>query len=226
MFTRPAAALFAEGGDEKMIGIWRRPRWAHGFLVVAAAWAITAVLGLVIAGKVTGSSPTSTGSARHAGGVPAVGFNGNLYPLGPPGWAAAEKTTVAGARAAAGFPVPVPSNLAASRASLSQVWVNTHDGEVALVFDRGKVDITMVRRPYQSALSQYQTFIAEKDQNQVTAAIGQVNGQPALVITSNTDALTHSNPAYVEFDRNGIDINIWSHTYGTDTLLAIANSMQ
>jgi hypothetical protein len=59
----------------------------------------------------------------------------------------------------------------------------------------------------------------------VTAAIGQVNGQPALVITPNTDASTHSNPAVVIFNRNSVHVGIYSNTYGTDTLLAIAESM-
>jgi hypothetical protein len=95
--------------------------------------------------------------------------------------------------------------------------------QVALVFDNGKVEITMAPAQYRNPLRNFRAFIAE---NRVTAAIGQVNGQPALVITPKTDATTHSNPAYVEFDRNGIDINISSHTYGTGTLLAIASSMR
>jgi hypothetical protein len=192
----------------------------RGLLLVVAAWAITAVLGLVIASTVTGSGPTSAGSARHTGRLPGPGWNGNRYPLGAPG--PAEKTTVAGAQAAVGFPVPVPSDPAASQASLTQAWVSTHGRQVALVFDDGRVDITMAPAQYQNPLRQFRTFIAE---NQVTAAIGQVNGQPALVITPGTDA-SRSNPAYVEFDRDGIDINIWSNTYRTDTLLAIASSMQ
>ena len=195
-------------------------------LLVTAAWAITAALGLVVVGQVTGSTPTSTGSARHADDVPGLGWNGNLYPLGPPGSGAAEKVTVAGAQAKAGFPVPMPSNPAASRADLTQAWVSTHGRQVALVFDKGHVDITMAPAQYQSPLGNFHAFIAEKDKNKVTAAIGHVNGQPALVITPDTSALCHCNPAYVEFDRNGIDINISSHTYGTGTLLAIANSMR
>ena len=207
-----------------MIGIWRRPRWAHGFLVVVAAWAITAVLGLVIVGKVTGSGPMSTGSARHMGGLPGLGWNPNRYPLGPPGLA--EKTTAAGAQAAAGFPVPVPSDAAASRANLTQAWVNKYNGEVALVFDKGKVDITMARATQQKDLRYFQAFVAQKNKNRVTAAIEQVNGRPALVITPNTSAVCHCNPAVVEFDQNGIDVSIYSNTYGMGTLLAIANSMR
>jgi len=215
-----------------MIGIRRLPRRARGFLVVAAAWAITAVVGLVIAGTVTGPGPASAGPAGHTGGVRnPIGWNGNLYPLGPPGSGMAEKTTVAGAGAKAGYSVPVPSDPAASRANLTQAWVNgntipSEERQVALVFDNGKVQILMHRSTYQSALRYFRAFVAEKDLNRVTAALGQVNGRPALVITPDTDALTHSNPATVNFWRNGILISIYSHTYGTDTLLAIASSMR
>jgi len=100
-----------------------------------------------------------------------IGWNGSLYPLGPPGSGAAEKTTVAGAQAAVGYPVPVPSTAAASRANLTQVWVsNTRyiprkDRQVALVFDKGKVDILMHRATYQRALRYFHAFIAEKNEN-------------------------------------------------------------
>jgi hypothetical protein len=201
-------------------------------LVVAAAWAITVVAGLVIAGMVTGPGPASAGPARHTGGVRnPIGWNGNLYPLGPPGSGMAEKTTIAGAGAKAGFAVPVPSTAVASRMSLTQAWVNgntipSEERQVALVFDNGKMQILMHRATYQSALRYFRAFVAEKSQNRVTAAIGQVNGRPALVITPDTDALTHSNPATVNFWRNGLFISLYSHTYGTDTLLAIASSMR
>jgi hypothetical protein len=195
-------------------------------LLVTAAWAVTVVLGLVIAGQVTRSSPTPTGLAPHAADAPVLGWNGNLYPLGPPGSGIAEKVTVAGAQVRAGFSVPMPSNPAAGRADLTQAWASTYGRQVALVFDEGRVDITMAPAQYKSALSNFRAFIAEKSKNEVTAAIEQVNERPALVITPDTSALCHCNPAYVEFDWNGIDINISSHTYGTRTLLAIAKSMR
>jgi hypothetical protein len=160
-----------------------------------------------------------------------IGWDGNLYPLGPPGSGAAEKTTVVGAQAAVGFPVPVPSTAAASRANLTHVWVSStryisrKNRQVALVFDGGKIDILMHRETYQSALHYFHAFIAEKEKNGgVTAEIGQVNERPALVISPGTN-YSHSNPAVVNFWRNGIDVGIYSHTYGTETLLAIAESM-
>jgi hypothetical protein len=95
----------------------------------------------------------------------------------------AEKTTVAGARAAVGYPVPVPSTAAASRANLTGVWVAPDSGrQAALVFDNGKVRILMSPASYQRALRYFRAFVAEKDLNRVTAALGQVSGRPALVV--------------------------------------------
>ena len=127
----------------------------------------------------------------------------------------------------------MPSTAAASRANLTQAWVSgstlpRKDREVALVFDKGKIEILMHRATYQSALRYFHAFIAERNQNGgVTAEIGQVNGRPALVITPGTN-YSHSNPAVVNFWRNGVLIRIFSNikAYGTDTLLAIASSMR
>jgi hypothetical protein len=139
----------------------------------------------------------------------------------------AEKTTVAAAPAAAGYPVPVPSTTAASRANLTQVWVSSTRHiprkwrQVALVFDNGKVDILMHRATYQSALHYFHAFVKEKNKNEApNAAIGQVNGRPALVIPP------PPNRSDVDFWRNGIFIAISSSTYGAHTLLAIASSMR
>src|SRR5258708_23906808 len=120
-----------------------RSSWPHRFLVVIAAWVVTCAVGLMIAHEVSGGSRSAPAApARLAGNVPGLGWNGNLYPLGPPGSGAAEKTTLTGAEAAVGFPVLMPSNRAASRSNLAHVWVNTPGRQVALVFGNGRVDIT------------------------------------------------------------------------------------
>jgi hypothetical protein len=152
-----------EAGDEKMVGmrglLWR----AHGFLVVVAAWAITSALGLVVISQVTESSPATGGQA-----VPGPSWNGNIYPLAPPGSRLVERATAAGAQAKAGFPVLIPIAAAASRANLTQVWVNTHGPrrEVALVFDRGKVDILMHRATYRSDLRYFRAYVAQKEKTE------------------------------------------------------------
>ncbi len=134
--------------------------------------------------------------------------------------------TIAGAQAAVGFRIPVPSNVAARRASLTQTWVDKYNGEVALVFDNGKIDITVTRVTRQKDLRYFQAFVAQKNLNRVTDAIERVNGLPALVITPNTSAVCHCNPAVVKFNLNGIDVSIYSSTYGTGKLISIANSIR
>ena len=147
-----------------------------------------------------------------------IGWNRDLYPLGPP--PLAEKMTVAGAQARVGYPVPMPSTAAASRANLTQVWVDPHnEGRAAFVFDNGKVQILMHRATYQSDLRSFRAYVAQADKNGAPgAAIGQVNGRPALVIPPE--------PAAVIFNRNGVSVGVYSNTYGTDTLLAAASSMR
>ena len=222
--SMPVEAAAAE--DAAGSATWHSPRRRRRRLIAIPAVAALAVTALLVTSL--GVVTFSPGPAGHTGGRrnPVASW-GNRYPLGPPGLGA-ERTTVAGAQAAVGYPVPVPSTAAASRASLTQVWVASHNGrQVALVFDNGKVDILMHRATYQSALHYFHAFIAEKSENGgVTAAIGQVNGRPALVIWPGTN-YSHSNSAVVNFWRNGILISIYSNTkaYGTHTLLAIAESM-
>ena len=219
--SMPAEAAAAD--DAASRATWHSPTRRRRLIVISAVAALGVTALLVTSLGVV----TSPGPARPTGGVRnPVGWNGNLYPLGPPGFGV-EKTTIAGAQAAVGYPVPVPSTAAASRANLTQVWVAPRNHrQVALVFDKAKVDILMHPATYQSDLRNFRAFIAEKNENGgVIAEIGQVNGRPALVITPDTNAHTHSNPAVVEFNRNGVDVAIYSHAYGTHTLLAIAESM-
>lgn len=130
------------------------------------------------------------------------------------------KTTLTAGQAAAGFPVLVPHVQAARPADLTQAWVDDRH-RVALVFAAGKVTIMLARANYSDALTEFRRFIA---QNHAAAVIGQVHKQPALVISPRTDGCG-SNPAWIEFDHRGIDINIYSTSYGTQALLAVADSL-
>lgn len=217
--SMPAEA--AGGEDAAGSAAWHSPRRRRRLLIAipaVAAVAVTALLATSLGGVTfrPGSHATRSSPAGPGGS--------DLYPLGPPRSGVAQKTTVAGAQAKAGFPVPLPSTVAASHANLTYVWVSTRGPgrQVALVFDKGKVDILMHRATYQSDLRSFRAFVAQKKQNGAAAAwIGRVHGQPALVI------VTHSNRAVVAFWRNGVDIGIYGNTsaYGTHTLLAIAESM-
>jgi hypothetical protein len=190
-------------------------RW-RGVLLMTASWALVTALGLAIMHTMTasGQRTSAQASASHTGSSPLPDYT---HPL-----VHEQKATVAGAQALVGFPVSVPRDAALSHVSLSQAWVNRQQRQVALVLGGGKVTIMMWRATYRDPLTEYKTYIAE---NHVTAVIGRVNGQPALVITPDTD-IPRSNPAWVEFDRGGIDVNLESSSYGTSALIGIADSMK
>ena len=177
------------------------------FAVVAAI----GTLGLIAAMVLVSGVLRSNGSAECSKG----GGPRNGSPLGP-----SRTTTLAGAQAAAEFPVLVPNVQAARIANLSHAWVDDQR-QVALVFAAGKVKITLARANYTDALTEFRRFIA---QNHAAAKIGQVHSHPALVISPRTDSCG-SNPAWIEFDHEGIDISIYSASYGTQTLLSVANSL-
>lgn len=183
----------------------RASRTAAGALAAAGSIGLAAMI--VMAG--IGARPTAQTACSHLAFPPGAG------PL-----AGGVKTTLAGAQAAAGFPILVPDDPGLGRASAAQAWVSRQ--AVALVYARGKITITMAPATHPDALRWFRTFIAE---NHAAAAIGQVNGQPALVITPGTDACG-TNPAWVEFDHKGLDINISSSSDGTTALLAVAASMK
>ena len=136
-----------------------------------------------------------------------------------------RRMSVSDARAAVGFAVlmPRPSG-AVARVHVTQAWVNSISRQVALVLDHGKITVMMwpVQAFHKNAVKYFREFIA---QNHASIYIGRVNGSPVLVIRPHTD-INRTNPAWVEFYRNGIDINIYSASYGSRALLQIAGSMR
>src|SRR5579863_2061561 len=130
-------------------------------------------------------------------------------------------TTLVGARSLTRFAVLTPDVRAARPSNLTLVWADK--GNVGLNFAHGKVEITFTRPAgYGNPRKTFERFIAS---NRVTAALGQVHGDTALIITPDTDGCG-SNPAWVEFKRAGTDINIYSASYGTATLLKVADSLK
>jgi hypothetical protein len=131
-----------------------------------------------------------------------------------------RKATITEAEAAVGYPVPLPDTSVANQANLDEVWVNDGRRHVWLVF-AGKITVSLHPAVHADQARHFERFVVEND---ATAEVGQVHGQPALIISPNTDAC-ESNPAWVEFYRDGISINVVSHHYGTEILLAAAESM-
>jgi hypothetical protein len=136
-----------------------------------------------------------------------------------------QRTSVAGASAAVGFRVLTPRpSPAIARVDIAQVWVNSKLRQVALVLDNRKITVMMwpVQAARRNAVKYFRAFMA---QNHASIYIGRVNGSPALVIRPRTDA-GRSNPAWIEFYRHGIDINIYSASFGPKALLELAASMR
>jgi hypothetical protein len=178
---------------------------------ICAAFAVAGGLGLTLA-IVIGS-----GVGRHSQASECSKGIGPSPDVPPPGGTA---TTLGGAQSMARFAVLTPDVKAARRSNLTLVWANKH--KVGLTFAHGKVQITFSRpASYGNARKTFERFIAH---SRATAALGQVHGDPALVITPDTDGC--SNPAWVEFKRSGIDVSIYSASYGTRTLLAVADSLK
>ena len=142
----------------------------------------------------------------------------------------AHRTTLAGASRAAGFAIPMPNVTSPIRSGaagkisrvLSQVWMGAGH-EVALVFDGGKATMLVGPATYKHAGQAFRTELAAIKVGR--AAIDRINGKPALVVQPRTD-YTKSNPALVEFYRNGLDINVLSTRVGTKMLRAIAGTVQ
>lgn len=141
--------------------------------------------------------------------------------VGGPPLGGGKQTSVTAAQSVAGYQVLIPDVRAARLSNLGQTWVN-QQRYVVMIFAHGKVTIMMAPAIYANALQNFQRFIR---QNHVTATIGHVRRQPALVITPDTDSCG-SNPAWVEFEHSGIDINVYSRSYGTSVLLSVANSLK
>src|SRR5260370_24539814 len=211
--SRRAAEM---GGVREKMSRTSRPRSiarpVRALLLVTAGWAIAAAVTAAVAG--------TAAPAPRAAAPGAAAARPDSDPL-----VVGQKTTLAAARAAAGFPVMMaaPSS-ALAHTDLAQAWINPQNRQVALVLDQGKITIMMwpVAAAHKNAVSYFKDFIAH---NHSTAFIAQVNDSPALVIEPQTD-IKHSNPAWVEFYRRGVDINIYSASYGSRALLGLASTMK
>ena len=200
----------------------RRLLWPAIACAAAGVAAVTALSAAASSGTPTAAAARTV--RRAVAGEPPVNWKMPLI--------GAHRTTLTRAAAAAGFAVPMPNVVSPIRTSsgpagkisltLSQVW-ETPAREIALVFDGGKVTMLVGPASYKNAGQAFRTELAAVKVGR--AAIGRVNGKPAFLAWPRTD-YTKSNPALVEFYRNGLDINVLSTRIGTRTLRAIAGTVQ
>lgn len=132
-----------------------------------------------------------------------------------------QEMPLAAATALVNFPVPQANVAAASPSNLTEVWVNKAMQQLALVYDDGDVTVVMSPAWYSDPKREFSDFLSS---NNATARLGSVNRNVALVISPHTD-MKRSNPAWVEFDLNGVDVNVESATQGTAALLGVARSL-
>jgi hypothetical protein len=195
-----------------------RTRSLRGVTLVLASWILVAAFGLMIFYLTSSShSVRADRLTSQNGGLVSQNGLSLTKPLMD-----AQKVTAGTAQAAVRFEVPMPDATIANIYNLTQTWTNKLLRQVAMVFDHGKVTIMMWPATYRSPRIEYQSYITEND---VSAHLGVVHGLLALIITPHTDA-SHSNPAWVEFDDNGVDVNLVSANYGTRALLAVADNLR
>jgi hypothetical protein len=174
--------------------------------------------------------PTSSGQQRHVT-AQSSSLGGNATESASRGdgagvtlshpLLAAQQVPPADASSAAGYNVPEATTTVAGPANLTSVYVNKLSQQVALVYGNGDVTVVMSPAGYSDPTIEYTEYLSS---NNATASLASVNGTPALVISPDTD-IKQSNPAWVEFDLQGIDINVESATESTSTLLSVAQNL-
>ena len=134
---------------------------------------------------------------------------------------AGVRASLADARAAVTFPVPLPNTPAANGHNLSSTWLDMRGDAVGLVFGNGVVSISMFPAQYSNADRMFRTLVREVT---ATASLTHIDGHVAFVIEPRTDPYG-PNAAWVELDLNGIDVSLASYGLSPKDLEGIASSL-
>jgi hypothetical protein len=175
---------------------------------------VTVALTCAACGEAAHTATTGGASASTPGGGDVAGLT-LRHPI------VGQEMPIAAATALVNFPVPQANVAAAGPSNLTGVWVNKAMQQLALVYDDGDVTVVMSPAWYSDPKREFSDFLSS---NNATARLGSVNRHVALVISPHTD-MKRSNPAWAEFDLNGVDVNVESATQGTAALLGVARSL-
>jgi len=128
------------------------------------------------------------------------------------------------AEAEMGFALLMPASDLASRSNLVEVWSEPSEQEVGLVFEsEGKRLIIDLYPAYlEDPKANYQ---AEIDLNLADQRLTEILGQPAIVTEPYTD-VPKTNPAWLQFDLNGVDVNLFSYGFSTEDLIEVAQTLE
>jgi hypothetical protein len=134
-----------------------------------------------------------------------------------------QKTDIDSLSKEISYVVPLPESNLANPSNVSQVWVTPSSDAVALMF-RANLTILMWPNPYGDR-NPADVFRESISNDPAKEYLTTINGHPALAVVPGT-ALYNDNPAYVEFVRSGIDINLMSDSMSETTLIDVAQTIQ
>ncbi|MHB8246560.1 MAG: hypothetical protein ACYDGN_14670 [Acidimicrobiales bacterium] len=120
------------------------------------------------------------------------------------------------------YPISQPDTPATNSSTLTSIILNSQTQQVALVYGNGNTTIMMQPAQYSDALANFESFV---QQNPGIAVVSTIGSFPALEISGDAPAAPNLNPAWVEFDLNGVDINVVSYERTTSALETVAASM-
>lgn len=194
-------AIGRRAAANRRVARWQRPQ----FLYAVAGAAIVIALGGIATLQAIERPNTSSGQQKDV--------TGGLSDA-PPAHAGGTRMTLADARAQLPFSVVVPADPSANEKNLTDVYLYAAG---ILEMDFPAVAKSSVRQPYISVVeSQWSggdpaAFFAEDAQGDpdIGKTVCNVGALPALCVAANSPSdATQSNPAYLRFVVNGIDVEV------------------
>jgi hypothetical protein len=175
------------------------------------------VITALAAVMVVGASSAVAKYSRHEG-------NDEMTPLSMPSdvfqgpFPGDYQVSLAQAVQSASYRVFVPNSPQANSSNLQQVWID-NAGDIGFVYTTN-ITVMMWPSAYPDPSAGLQTVLQTTT---AKASLIQVGNSPGIELYPDTAA--NANPAWVEFVRAGVDVNISSSTQSVDDLVSVANSM-
>jgi hypothetical protein len=130
------------------------------------------------------------------------------------------QVTLQEAQADVSYLLVMPNSTAADASNVSEVWAEPEYQEIGIVFDSGSGRIVLDLYPY-TLTDPKGAYQDEIDLGVAKSTLTNVNGIPAIVTEPGSD-VPGTNPAWVRFHLDTVDVNLFSQDVGTDELLGIA----
>lgn len=177
-----------------------------------------AVAAAIALSRVATSSPDDSRVGKGVNAGQAQSLTGDESPIG--GGRIVDLPT---AQAEMKFDLLIPDSDVASRSSLTEVWSEPEEQEVGLVFQSGENRLVVDLYPayLEDPKANYQ---AEIDLHIAEQSLTEVLGQPAIMTEPYTD-VPKTNPAWLQFDLDGVDVNLFSFEYSTAELVDVATTL-